>query len=370
MNEELDEGALLRKYESEVRRLRSALLSSGNFPDNNGALKEIAALEVEKKHTDHARAAVCEELALSEQELAVEQADKRRLQSLITQLASKLLTPGGNEMAADPSGTDVTFPQQVVQLDAEAEAEAEEKVARYRQTLERQRLVMMALTTRLRERDEAILNAQHQVDRYDRLQHRLEECLDTKTSQMMKGTEAGDGGSSSRSSVAASGQSLEPLEASLKKKYSEYRAGVAQRLASQAADLGDLRTQHEHCRQQRQHFRSQADNGGEAHGSPWAGHQASLAACEVGATAAAEAERQSQAEADRLQEQVGMAQQLDCWATECGLLLLLLESKVKIVVDSLISAHARPGGWMAADASGDLLHLQLLVGRGIEALNI
>ena len=83
-------------------------------------------LEAEKDRADRARALVCEELASSSQKLAVEQAEKRRMEQRIAELASKMLTSSNSSA---------------------------EELAKRKHTLDRQRLVMISLTQRLHERD-------------------------------------------------------------------------------------------------------------------------------------------------------------------------------------------------------------------------
>ena len=93
INEAINEDTLLQRYATEVRRLR-ACISRGDSDGDVSVCRELTALEAEKQQADRARAMVCDKLALSEQELAIEQADKRRLQKRIDDLASKLLTSG------------------------------------------------------------------------------------------------------------------------------------------------------------------------------------------------------------------------------------------------------------------------------------
>ena len=55
------------------------------------------------------------------------------------------------------------------------------QVDRYKQLLLKQRDIMIALTTRLNERDETIIQLQEELDAYDRIHRETEEMLDQKS---------------------------------------------------------------------------------------------------------------------------------------------------------------------------------------------
>ena len=274
-------------------------------------------LEAEKDSADRARALVCEELASSSQKLAMEQAEKRRMEQRIAELASNMLT-SSNSSAEDLVG----------------------KLAKRKHTLDRQRLVMISLTQRLHERDSTIMSLQEEVERQDTLQRRLEATIDRKTRQLVGG----------QSAAAAQ---PDPNDAAtledLRKRYSDYRASVATRLSSQATTLEDLRAQHEEWRRRLGAPQTCAPN----------------ATTRLDGAFVADATPRTASEVDRLQQQVAMAQR------ESQLLLQLLEGKIKSCVDGLASTFAG-GGWAGstplANAHGELGRLQALVRKGAAAL--
>ena len=274
-------------------------------------------LEAEKDRADRARALVCEELASSSQKLAMEQAEKRRMEQRIAELASKMLT-SSNSSAEELVG----------------------KMAKRKHTLDRQRLVMISLTQRLHERDSTIMSLQEEVERQDTLQRRLEATIDRKTRQLVGG----------QSAAAAQ---PDPNDAAtledLRKRYSDYRASVATRLSSQATTLEGLRARHEEW--------------GRRLGAPQT--SAPNATTRLDGAFAADATPRTAPEVDRLQQQVAMAQR------ESQLLLQLLEGKIKSCVDGLAGTFAG-GGWAGpaplASAHGELGRLQALVRKGAAAL--
>ena len=60
------------------------------------------------------------------------------------------------------------------------------QVGQYKQLLVKQKDIMIALTGRLNERDETIIQLQEELDAYDRIHRETEEALDLKTEQMAK----------------------------------------------------------------------------------------------------------------------------------------------------------------------------------------
>jgi septal ring factor EnvC (AmiA/AmiB activator) len=68
------------------------------------------------------------------------------------------------------------------ELEKERQSIEEDKaqVDRYKQLLLKQRDIMIALTARLNERDEYIMNLQEELDAYDQHQKMLEDSLNTK----------------------------------------------------------------------------------------------------------------------------------------------------------------------------------------------
>lgn len=55
---------------------------------------------------------------------------------------------------------------------------------RYKQLLLKQRDIMIALTTRLNERDETIIQLQEELDAYDRIHKETEDMLDTRNARV------------------------------------------------------------------------------------------------------------------------------------------------------------------------------------------
>ena len=62
--------------------------------------------------------------------------------------------------------------------------EGKSQIERYKQLLLKQRDIMIALTTKLNERDEAILQLQEEVEESEKINRELEDIVDKKTSRI------------------------------------------------------------------------------------------------------------------------------------------------------------------------------------------
>jgi hypothetical protein len=58
--------------------------------------------------------------------------------------------------------------------------EDKQQVDRYKQLLLKQRDIMIALTSRLNERDETIIQLQEELEAYDRINRDTEQCMELK----------------------------------------------------------------------------------------------------------------------------------------------------------------------------------------------
>ena len=138
---------------------------------------------------------------------------------------------------------------------------------------------------------------------------------------------------------------------------------MEKRLSSQQAELDVMRRHHDELQQRKQP--SPAVVKSEAFKQPGL-FRADLADHQLRTERLWQDERENLAEAQRLQEQLAIAQQ------ESELLLLLLSGKVKPCVDSLASAFASQGrSWVSAPGvARDLKTLQRLVDKAVEALSL
>lgn len=193
INEDLDQKALLRKYERELKKLRSELDErSRNVVDK----RKLLELEEEKRRAEEDKLAALVALEKRSKEFMQEKEEKRRLEERIVSMQSQLLV-GGHNLADTPAFRTALqqehhrirkeYETRLQELETERQSIEEDKaqVDRYKQLLLKQRDIMIALTARLNERDESILALQEELDAYDRHQRMMEDILDQKTATLI-----------------------------------------------------------------------------------------------------------------------------------------------------------------------------------------
>lgn len=175
VNENVDNGALLRRYEKEVQRLKQLLTERTGGSD---------FVDRRPVHEDH-RAAL-EALEHTSRAMEEEQGNRKRLEGRIREL-ERLLSGGGVD-----GSTAEEYAVQLDELARERQVMEEDKaqVSRYKQLLLKQRDIMLGLTTRLNDRDETILQLQEEIDAYDAHIQMLEDAMDANAAPIATRAEA------------------------------------------------------------------------------------------------------------------------------------------------------------------------------------
>lgn len=91
INEDLDQRALLRKYERELKRLRAELEKRNKELVDK---RQLLELEEQKKRAEQDKLAALETLEARSKQIASEKEEKRRLEEKITSMQSQLLIGG------------------------------------------------------------------------------------------------------------------------------------------------------------------------------------------------------------------------------------------------------------------------------------
>lgn len=165
INEDVDQRALLRKYEQELKKLRSELEERNKQVVDKG---EILRLEQQKRRAEEDKMAAITALEARSREYMIEKEEKKKLEEKIKMLNSQLLI-GGKKVEDTPQFKSALEEKQRIirqeyegklsELERERQQIEEDKaqVDRYKQLLLKQRDIMIALTARLNERDETII---------------------------------------------------------------------------------------------------------------------------------------------------------------------------------------------------------------------
>jgi kinesin family protein 3/17 len=184
INADIDQKTLLRKYEVELKKLRQEL------DQKNKAVFEMQRMIDEGRKFDRES----EGPDIRSQEFISEKEEKRKLEEKIRLMNSQLLI-GGKKLEETPQFiTALEEKQKAIRKEYESKLQEIEKertqieedkaqIDRYKQLLLRQRDIMIALTARLNERDETIIQLQEELDAYDRIHRETEENLDYKSNR-------------------------------------------------------------------------------------------------------------------------------------------------------------------------------------------
>ncbi|CAD8134780.1 unnamed protein product [Paramecium octaurelia] len=194
INEDVDQKALLRKYECELQRLRKELSEKNKTIVDSSKLSQ---LEEDKKRAEQDKNAAMAALEARSKQFFIEREEKKKLEEKIRQINSQMLI-GGCNIENSPQFRNAIEEQQkliraqyekkITELEKERSQLEEDKVQvdRYKQLTLKQRDIMIALTTRLNERDETIVQLQDELDAYDRIHRETETMLDQKIQRVQQ----------------------------------------------------------------------------------------------------------------------------------------------------------------------------------------
>ena len=178
INEDVDSKAMLSRYEREIMKLRTELEERNKHLVDASKLFQ---LEEEKKRLEEDRVAALEALEQQSRDFLQEREEKKRLEQMIKQLESSVMFGGKSQ----PTQKDI-YDKRFHELEKERQQLEEDRaqVDQYKQLLLKQRDIMIALTTRLNERDETIVQLQEELDAYDRIHYEAEQVLEMKRSHI------------------------------------------------------------------------------------------------------------------------------------------------------------------------------------------
>ncbi|KAF4722522.1 hypothetical protein FOZ62_008446, partial [Perkinsus olseni] len=151
-----DQEALIRKYEAELQRLRSELAQRSSVSVSD---RQLQMVEEGRRQAEKDQAKTYRQLQYTSREFAREKQSNEALTERVRQLQSQLQHPALND------GNEEYF-RQLRQAGAALEREREALEAdklqldRYKTLLVKQRDIMLALTTRLDDRDQTVLRLQ------------------------------------------------------------------------------------------------------------------------------------------------------------------------------------------------------------------
>ena len=192
INEELDQETLILKYQNELKRLRELMTGKNKGMGHS----RLVQLEEAKIRAEHDKDLMMQRLQEQSQKFLEEREEKKILKIQITHLETKLDMyqqfkkefKGGKGSDNDWTGECETEKAEtrMRKVDNQLKLLEEQKahVDQYKDLLLRQRDIMVALTSKLNERDEAIVQLQDELEAYDKIYIECENLLRFKSSQL------------------------------------------------------------------------------------------------------------------------------------------------------------------------------------------
>ncbi|CAD8131976.1 unnamed protein product [Paramecium pentaurelia] len=193
VNQDQDQGALLRKYQLEIQKLKQELEERSKMPIDS----MVSEIEKERQKALEDKQEVMSAYEQRNRDLVQEREMRKQLEEKISALNSQMLV-GGQKIEETPQFQNALEQQQKIirqqyqeklqELEKERQNIEEDKAQtdKYKQLLLKQRDIMIALTNRLNERDETILQLQEELEAYDKLQKELEDINQTKESRIQQ----------------------------------------------------------------------------------------------------------------------------------------------------------------------------------------
>lgn len=203
INEDVDHKALIRQYEDELKKLRmelerkNKLLSTNSIVTgvNTNEYELVSQLEEQKKRAEEDKNLAILALEQASKQYLQERDEKKRLEHKITMMNSQMLV-GGKSIEETPqfrSALEATNNMMKKRLEEKLEAiekerkeieEGKTQIEKYKQLLLKQRDIMIALTNKLNERDEMILQLQEEIDAYDKINREQEEVYENRNERV------------------------------------------------------------------------------------------------------------------------------------------------------------------------------------------
>ena len=188
VNQDLNHRALISQYEIELRNLKNELEEKNRLLQSNELLME---LEEQKKKAEQDKKEVLRKLEQTSKQYLLEREEKNKLEMKISMMSSQMIT-GGQKIEDTPQFRSALeerqtlllkeFDNKIQEFEKERQQLEEDKVEveRYKQLLLKQRDIMIALTTKLNERDETIVQLQEEIEAYDKINHQQEDLLEMR----------------------------------------------------------------------------------------------------------------------------------------------------------------------------------------------
>ena len=168
INEDVNNRALIRQYEKELRNLRQELEEKNRMLHSN---QLVMQLQEEKEQAEQDRNEAIRELEKASRNYLLEREEKMKLEKKIQMMNSQMIT-GGQKIEETPQFQSAlqnqlkVYEGKLQEIEKERQQIEEDKAEteKYKSLLFKQRDIMNALATKLNERDEIISQLQEELD--------------------------------------------------------------------------------------------------------------------------------------------------------------------------------------------------------------
>ena len=190
INEDIDHNALIRQYESELKKLKKELEEKDNMLKNNNFLIE---LQEQKKEAERDKNEAIQALEEASIKYLQERDEKKKLESKI-ELMNFQLIPGGTKInIEDTPQFQTLLKKNIILLEkdfneklSEIEQErkeiqaSKEQVDSYNKLILKQNEIMSGLKTKVNESNEAIAQLQEEIEAYESMNKNQENIIENK----------------------------------------------------------------------------------------------------------------------------------------------------------------------------------------------
>ena len=167
INEDVNNRALIRKYENELQNLKNELELKNKMLKNNGLVMQ---LQEEKEQALQDKNEAIRELEKASRQYLIEREEKLKLEKKIQMMSEQMIT-GGHKIEETPQFQTALknqlklYENKILEIEKERQQLEEDKAENkeYKELLLKQRDIMNALTYKLNERDEYIAQLQEQL---------------------------------------------------------------------------------------------------------------------------------------------------------------------------------------------------------------
>ena len=187
INEDVNNRALIRQYEIELKNLRQELEEKNRMIQSN---ELIMQLQEEKEQAEQDRNEAIRELEKASRNYLIEREEKMNLEKKIKMMNSQMIT-GGHKIEETPQFQhalknqlkEYEFKLQEIEKERQQIEEDKAETEKYKILLYKQRDIMNALANKLNERDEIIAQLQEELDACDK-QDEINESLTKRVNQL------------------------------------------------------------------------------------------------------------------------------------------------------------------------------------------